>query len=153
MSLTLCNPYNFCPVLRVRRCISFGTWLVSGIDLSVLPDPIHQIRVDSLLESIFELMGIDLAVPDHSTLSQQFSQLEVVLLIVLKQGARHGVVDSTGVKVYGEGEWETRQHGISKRRTWCKLHLGVDEATGEILAAVVTTNDVHDGEVLNDILE
>jgi len=44
------------------------------------------------------------------------------------------------------------QHGISKRRTWRKLHLGVDEATGEILAAVVTTNDVHDGEVLNDVL-
>ena len=61
------------------------------------------------------------------------------------------VVDSTGVKVYGEGEWKTRQHGISKRRTWRKLHLGVDEATGEIVAAVVTTNDFHDGEVLRDL--
>lgn len=62
------------------------------------------------------------------------------------------VVDSTGVKVYGEGEWKTRQHGISKRRTWRKLHLGVDEATGEILAAVVTTNNFHDGEVLGEVL-
>jgi IS5 family transposase len=62
------------------------------------------------------------------------------------------VVDSTGVKVYGEGEWKTRQHGISKRRTWRKLHLGVDEATGEIVAAVVTTTDFHDGEVLRDLL-
>jgi transposase len=70
-----------------------------------------------------------------------------------KQGVRHVVVDSPGVKVYGEGEWQTRQPGVSKRRTWRKLHLGVDEATGEILAAVVTTNDCHAGEVLADILE
>jgi hypothetical protein len=63
------------------------------------------------------------------------------------------VVNSTGVKVYGEGEWKTRQHGISKRRTWRKLHLGVDEATGEILVGVVSTNAVHDGTVLKDILD
>jgi hypothetical protein len=53
---------------------------------------------------------------------------------------------------YGEGEWKTRQQGVSKRRTWRKLHLGVDEATGEILAAVVSTNDVHDGSAF-DLLE
>jgi hypothetical protein len=67
-----------------------------------------------------------------------------------KSGARHVVVNSTGVKVYGEGEWKTRQHGISRRRTWRKLHLGVDEATGEILAAVVTTNHITDGEMLSN---
>ena len=48
---------------------------------------------------------------------------------------------------------ETRQHGINKRRTWRKLHLGVDEETGAILAAVVTTNDITDAEVLSDILD
>ncbi|BAY24022.1 transposase [Calothrix sp. NIES-2100] len=62
-------------------------------------------------------------------------------------------MDSTGVKVYGEGEWKVRTHGSAKRRTWRKLHLGVDEGTGEILAAVVTTNDVADCEVLTDLLE
>ncbi len=51
------------------------------------------------------------------------------------------MVDSTGIKVYGEGEWKVRQHGYSKRRTWRKLHLGVDETTGEILAGVVSTNN------------
>jgi transposase len=110
-------------------------------------------QCQGFLESIFELLGIELSVPDHSTLSRRVSKLEVALPVVPKEGARHVVVDSTGVKVYGEGEWKTRQHGVSKRRTWRKLHLGVDEATGEILAAVVTTNDVHDGEVLNDLLE
>lgn len=109
-------------------------------------------QCQGFLESIFELLGIELSVPDHSTLSRRVGKLEVALPVVPKEGARHVVVDSTGVKVYGEGEWKTRQHGVSKRRTWRKLHLGVDEATGEILAAVVTTNDVHDGEVLNDLL-
>jgi len=110
-------------------------------------------QCQGFLESIFELMGIDLPVPDHSTLSRRLGQLSIELPIVPKQGARHVVVDSTGVKVYGEGEWKTRQHGVSKRRTWRKLHLGVDEATGEIVAMVVTTNDVGDGQVLPDLLE
>lgn len=110
-------------------------------------------QTQGLLESLFLLMGIDLDVPDHSTVSRRMGKLEIVLPVVPKSGSMHLVVDSTGVKVYGEGEWKTRQHGISKRRTWRKLHLGIDEATGEIVAVVVTTNDVHDGEVLNDLLD
>lgn len=110
-------------------------------------------QCQGFLESIFELMGIDLPVPDHSTLSRRLGQLSMELPVLPKAGARHVVVDSTGVKVYGEGEWKPRQHGVSKRRSWRKLHLGVDEATGEILAAVATTNDFHDAEVLSDVLE
>jgi IS5 family transposase len=110
-------------------------------------------QTQGLLESLFALMGIDLAVPDHTTVSRRMGKLAITLPIVPRQGAVHVVVDATGVKVYGEGEWKTRQHGISKGRTWRKLHLGVNEATGEILAAVVTTNDVHDGQVLGDLLD
>ncbi|GAP96681.1 IS5 family transposase [Leptolyngbya sp. NIES-2104] len=110
-------------------------------------------QCQGFVESIFGLMAIELPVPDHSTLSRRLGQLSIELPIVPKEESRPVVVDSTGVKVYGEGEWKTRQHGVSKRRTWRKLHLGVDEATGEILAAVVTTHDFHDGEVLNEVLE
>ncbi|MEL7330569.1 MAG: IS5 family transposase, partial [Cyanobacteria bacterium J06559_1] len=110
-------------------------------------------QTEGLLRSLFELMGIDLSVPEHSTVSRRKRRLMVSLPVVPKSGAVHLVVDSTGIKVYGEGEWKTRQHGISKRRTWRKLHLGIDEETGEILAAVVTTNDVHDGTVLKDLVE
>lgn len=110
-------------------------------------------QTEGFLSSIFSLMGIDLPVPEHSTVSRRKGKLEVVLPVVPKQGKVHVVVDSTGIKVYGEGEWKTRQHGVSKRRTWRKLHLGVDESTGEILSAVVTTNDFHDGEILEDILK
>jgi len=60
---------------------------------------------------------------------------------------------STDVKVYGEGEWKARKHGISKRRTWLKLHVDIDEETGEILAAVVTPNATGDSEVLGEMLD
>jgi IS5 family transposase len=110
-------------------------------------------QTEGFLESLFRLMNIELKAPDHSTLSRRLGKLSVTLPVIPKDKAVHVVVDSTGVKVYGEGEWKTRQHGVSKRRTWRKLHLGVDEATGEILAVVVTTNDYHDCEVLPDLLD
>jgi hypothetical protein len=65
----------------------------------------------------------------------------------------HVVVDAAGVKVYGEGEWKVRCHGGSKPRTWRKLHVGVDAATGEIVAAAVTTNDFSDGQLLPELLD
>jgi hypothetical protein len=105
------------------------------------------------LESLFMLMGIELAVPDHSTLSRRLSKLSVELPVIPKNKAVHVVVDSTGVKVYGEGEWKVRTHGVGKRRTWRKLHLACDEGSGEILGAVITSNDMADCEVLPDILE
>lgn len=105
------------------------------------------------VESIFKLMQVSLSVPDHSTISRRLKRLDVKLPVNPVSGKRHVVIDSTGVKVYGEGEWKTRQHGVSKRRTWRKLHLAVDEATGEILSGVVTNNSCHDSEVLGELLD
>ena len=110
-------------------------------------------QVEGFLESLFTVMGIELEVPDHSTLSRRLGKLSVELPVVAKDKAVHVVVDSTGVKVYGEGEWKVRTHGVGKRRTWRTLHLGVNEATGEILAAVVSTNDLRDAEALPDLLD
>lgn len=110
-------------------------------------------QTQGFLESIFELMNIDLPVPDHSTLSRRRKSLNITLPVQDRDKSRHLVVDSTGVKVYGEGEWKVRQHGWSYRRTWLKLHLCVDETTLEIVSAVASTNDVSDAEVLPDLLE
>jgi len=110
-------------------------------------------QTEGFLESLFTLMGVELEVPDHSTVSRRLSKLSVELPVIPKDKAIHVVVDSTGVKVYGEGEWKVRTHGVGKRRTWRKLHLGVDEASGEIRSAVVSTNDLSDGDVLPDILD
>jgi IS5 family transposase len=110
-----------------------------------------------LLTSVLRLLHMEhLPVPDYSTLCRRQKTLEVAL--PRRQGqasgqALHIVVDSTGCKIYGEGEWKVRQHGISKRRTWRKLHVAVDEATGQIVGAVLTTNDVADSAVLPHLLE
>lgn len=106
-----------------------------------------------LMLSLMKLLDLDLPVMDYSQLSRRCALLEVSLPRRQKNEPLHLVVDSTGVKIFGEGEWKVRQHGYSKRRTWRKLHLGADEATGEIVAAVVTTNNVADAQVLDDLLE
>ena len=104
-------------------------------------------------KSLFNLMGVSVDVPVHTTLSRRQKTLTIDVPTQPTVGKRHVVVDSTGIKVYGEGEWKTRQHGVSKRRTWLKLHLGVDDQTGEILATVVTSNSISDAEILPDLLE
>jgi DDE family transposase len=110
-------------------------------------------QTQGFLQSIFELMKLDLTAPDHSTLSRRRKQLSITLPVKDWSKTRHLVVDSTGVKVYGEGEWKVRQHGVGKRRTWRKLHFCSDEVTLEIVSVVASTNDLSDAEVLPDLLQ
>ena len=91
-------------------------------------------QTEGFVESILRLMGVGLPVPDHTTLSRRQGTLAVVLPTRPAKEPIHLVVDSSGLKVYGEGEWKVRQHGWAVRRTWRKLHLGINEATGEIVA-------------------
>jgi hypothetical protein len=109
-------------------------------------------QAEGMLSSTFEMMKVSLPVPDHTTLSRRLARLPVRLPVKATSGARLVVCDSTGVKVYGEGEWKVRQHGVSKRRTWRKLHLCVDEQTLEIVVAGGSTNSVSDGEMLPEML-
>lgn len=105
-----------------------------------------------LIGSIFQMLKVELPIPDHSTLSRRLSGLEIGLPVKSAGKPRHIVCDSTGVKVYGEGEWKVRTHGASKRRTWRKLHLGVDEATHEIIVAAATENAVSDCQMFPALL-
>ena len=107
---------------------------------------------EGLLSSVVSLLGLSLSVPCYTTLCRRRRLLEVSLPRLRRDEPLHLVVDSTGVKIHGEGEWKVRRYGWSKRRMWRKLHLGVDEHTGEVAAAVVTTNDYGDGQVLADLL-
>ncbi len=100
-------------------------------------------QVEGFLRSVFELLQLDLCVPDHSTLSKRGKTFKVKLP-KKAHGALNLVMDSTGLKIYGEGEWKVRTHGASKRRTWRKLHLGIDSASGEIQAAALTENSMSD---------
>lgn len=112
--------------------------------------PLRQTQ--GFAQSVLQLMASDLPIPNYSTLSRRADGLAVALPRRTKDEPLHVVIDLTGLKIYGEGEWKTRQHGVSKRRTWPKMHLGVDEATGEIVAVVTTERDVADCEVLPQIL-
>lgn len=113
---------------------------------------LSQRATQGLLASLFELMQVNLPVPSYSTLSRRQACLDIRLPPRRVGAALHVVVDSTGVKVVGEGEWKVRQHGYTKRRTWKKLHLAVDEATGEILAMTVTDNSRSDQGELPGLL-
>ena len=110
-------------------------------------------QTEGLVDSLGELLHLEVAIPHYSTLSRRRATLEIELPRTRSKEALHVVVDSTGVKVFGEGEWKVRQHGYTYRRTWRKVHLGVDEASGEIVAAVVTTNNYSDSQLLPDLLE
>lgn len=105
-----------------------------------------------LAQSVFGFLQVRLPVPTYSTLSRRGARSEVELSRVSLSEPVPLVIDSSGFKVYGEGEWKVRQHGWSKRRTWRKLHLAVDEATGEIVAAVASEAGVSDDEVLPDLV-
>jgi Transposase DDE domain len=106
---------------------------------------------EGFARSLFEVMGVDLPVPDYTTLCRRAATVRITLP-KRAEGPLHLVLDSTGLKVYGEGEWKVRQHGYSKRRTWLKLHLAVDPQTHEVQAAMVTDPGVTDAEAVPALL-
>jgi len=109
-------------------------------------------QTEGLIGSIIGLLGLDLAVPDHSTLSRRTKTLEVPLPRRAAPGPLHLLVDSTGLKLGGAGEWLIEKHGTSRRRPWRKLHIGVDADSGEIVAVEVTRKDVDDAAMAGALL-
>jgi len=114
----------------------------------------HQTNrgVEGFVRSLFRMMKVNLPVPDHSTLSRRGKELKVKLPKNAHQNLNI-VMDSTGLKIYGEGEWKVRQHGVSKRRTWRKLHIGANPEGGEIQAVLLTENSVSDDAAVKGLLE
>jgi hypothetical protein len=108
--------------------------------------------LEGFVRSLFRMMKINLPVPDHSTLSKRGKDLKVKLPKKASQSLNI-VMDSTGLKIYGEGEWKVRMHGVSKRRTWRKLHVGANPEDGEIQAVILTEKSVSDDAVVEVLLE
>ena len=103
--------------------------------------------------NIFSLLGVeDERIPDYTSLCKRSKKLNVTLKVCDKRGELNILVDSTGLKVYGEGEWKVLKHGKDKRRTWRKLHVAIDADTQQIVAAKMTSNSTDDAEVVPDIL-
>lgn len=110
-------------------------------------------RVEGLAGSIVQLMGLTLRIPDHTLLSRRAQTLTVQIPRRQRAGPMHVVVDSTGLKIYGEGEWKVCWHGAGKRRTWRKVHLAFDAEVKDALAVEVTTEVWTDGEVFQGLLD
>ncbi|MCO6389300.1 MAG: IS5 family transposase [Devosia sp.] len=110
-------------------------------------------QTTGFVESLLGLIGLDWAVPDFSTLSRRQKTLKVNIPYRGSDGPLHLLVDSTGIKIEGEGEWNARKHGGAKRRVWRKIHIGIDEKTLEIRAAEFTTSDVGDAPMLPELLD
>lgn len=110
-------------------------------------------QTTGFVESLLRLIGLDWAVPDFSTLSRRQKTLKVSIPYRGSDGPLHLLVDSTGIKVEGEGEWNARKHGGAKRRVWRKIHIGIDEQTLEIRAAEFTTSNVGDAPMLPDLFD
>ncbi len=116
-------------------------------------------QTEGLIGSIVQLLGLTLRVPDHTTLSRRAATLQVPRPPRPSIGADgeaeplHLLVDSTGLKLCGPGEWLVEKHGTRTRRSWKKLHLGVDADSGQILASTLTDHDADDGSQAGPLLD
>jgi transposase len=110
-------------------------------------------QTEGMLASILRLLGLDLPVPDHTTFSRRSANLAVAKALSAGSGPVNVVIDSTGLKVFGAGEWQHEKHGGQGYRTWRKLHLAVDPDTGEILASELTTTEDGDASQVGPLLD
>ncbi len=112
-------------------------------------------QTEGLLRSLTTLLRVSIGVPDHTTFSRRSPGLALATTLARAQasGPVHVVIDATGLKVYGAGEWRVETHGRRGKRTWRKLHLAVDPGTGEILASELTSNEEGDASQVGPLLE
>src|SRR3954467_11099180 len=104
-------------------------------------------QAEGFAASIFRLLGQELRVPDHTTLSRRSRGFAGRRPKVIPHGPRHLVIDSTGLKLFGQGEWDAEKHGRA-RRSWRKLHLAVNADTGEIVVGMLTDNAADDARAV-----
>src|SRR5271170_2960437 len=109
-------------------------------------------QTEGLIGSVIGLLGLDLAVPNYSTLSRRAKTLEVPPPRRTSSGPLHLLVDSTGLKLGGAGEWLVEKHGTSRRRSWRKLHIGVDAGSGQIAAVELSRKDIDDAAMVDALL-
>jgi len=113
--------------------------------------PLRQI--EGLMTSVLSLMGLTISAPDHTTVSRRAVTLPVIQATSVPHGPLHVLIDSTGLQVYGAGQWLEAKHGAKSRRKWRKLHLAVDAASGMIVAQTLTDQDTDDPSQVAPLLD
>lgn len=109
--------------------------------------------VTGFVQSLIKLSGLDWTAPDYSTLCRRQKHIDISINYKKSNDGLHLLVDSTGMKFLGEGEWKRKKHQPEYRRQWRKLHIGIDAETLQIRAVQLTTNNVSDSQVLGDLLD
>lgn len=104
------------------------------------------------IDSIFTLMKLPLCCPDYSCVSRRAKSVYIPLKNPTRGEIAHLVIDSTGLKFFGEGEWNVKKHGQEKRRIWRKLYLAVDDGTHEVICADLSLNNVTDAEAFPGLI-
>lgn len=131
------------------------TFTDSAIETALMIKGIFKLPLRALqgfLDSIFVLMDVPLKSPSYSCISKRAKTVEVQYRLPSRGPIAHVVIDATGLKVFGEGEWKMRKHGKEKRRIWRKLHLAIDASSHEVISAVVSLESVGDNEALPTLL-
>ncbi|MFW1939291.1 IS5 family transposase [Acinetobacter junii] len=108
--------------------------------------------VTGFAKSLIKLCGLNWTAPDYSTLCRRQKHIDITISYQKSRDGLHLLVDSTGLKFLGEGEWKRKKHQPEYRRQWRKLHIGIDAKTLQIRAVQLTTNNVSDSQVLGDLL-
>jgi hypothetical protein len=140
------------PARRGRR----RTYTDIAVECCLLLREVYHLPLRStqgLVRSVLRLLSLNLPTPDYSTLSRRARLLPLSLAAHATKAIAHLGIDSTGLKVYGEGEWKVRTHGADKRRTWRKLHISMDAETHHITAALLTEKDALDRNSVAALLQ
>jgi len=125
--------------------------LTTLIIRSVFHLPLRALQ--GFLTSLVVILSVGLPIPSYTQICRRAKSLGQELKMLSRKHVTNIVIDSTGLKVYGEGEWKVRQHGYSKRRTWRKLHLAICPDSNEIVFEILTENNIADCEVYPKLLE
>jgi len=110
-------------------------------------------QTEGLMASVITLMDLTISAPDHSTISRRAVTLPVIQPASVPHGPLHLLIDSTGLQVYGAGQWLEAKHGAKSRREWRKLHLAVDADNGMIVAQTLTDQDIDDPSQVGPLLD
>src|SRR5271163_3567663 len=102
-------------------------------------------QLQGLIMSLIKILRVDVVCPHYSVFSRRAKNLNIPIRKFLKRGDHLNIIfDSTGIKVFGEGEWKVRKHGYSKRRTWKKVHVGICADSGQVIVSAITSNNIGD---------
>ena len=110
-------------------------------------------QTEGLMASVITLMDLTISAPDHTTISRRAGRLPVIQPASVPHGPLQLLIDSTGLQVYGAGQWLEAKHGAKSRKKWRKLHLAVDATNGVIVAQTLTDQDIDDPSQVVPLLD